>query len=256
MQHLWNKLYKYYRLNLSSSQTFITHQSADNSLATYYYNNDVMYLYLAYTGEAVYIINNKMITTRSRFDEKLCHDDVLFKGFIVKDCFYVLDILTYRGHTVEKKLSEKLILINTLLDYGYRPDPVLDQYTVKVADFFDIKSLHIEKPPLWCNGYLIYQEYGQPTLVLGVQKTQTPMFQKENKPNLDTTKIVNFQVCKTDKPDVYKLYYDKTYYDIASVPDKKTSHYILRVLGGRQQEYMKCRYDSSFHRWQPFALSK
>jgi hypothetical protein len=259
---LWNRLQRYYKVTLPMTNTYTT-TKCTTSLATYYHGDAIAYLYLSNSGQVVFIVNNEMIPSRSRFSDKLCNSDILFKGYIADGTFYILDILTYQGHTVDMKLTDKLILINTLLDYNYRPDPVLDLYTIKFVDF--VENCHVdsylEQAPRWCNGLLYYPEHGLPLLVKGAKPSSTASKMAKqleiiSVPNPNV--VVSFQLNKTSKPDVYNLYlYDKTlsFYDIASIPDKTTSHLVHRLLHGRSSAVINCMYDPNFGRWIPVALA-
>lgn len=261
---LWNRLCRYYKLTLPMKNSYSMNvgNPHDLYLATYYHGNDIAYLYLSQTGQAVYIINGEMICTRSRFDTTLCNDDILFKGYIAAGCFYIFDILTYRNHTVDMSLSDKLVLINNLIDFNYRPDPVLDLYAIKLADFVEQRYInsYIEQAPSWCKGLLYYPQYGLPILVTEIHYTSSALHQPMHLPlvkNIQTNIAVCFQIVKTNKPDVYHLYLqddDKqlVFYDIASIPDKKTSHYMKHMMTSNSS-YVNCVYDDSFKRWKPIA---
>lgn len=254
-------------------------------LCNYWIDRPLSYLYLTrYSGLTfcLYLVPTSsdytIYLTMQRFSTALFDKDTLFEGYLMDDVFLVEDIVVHAGELVKSALEERLKLINDVLDYQYRPDPVLDTHRVVLKDYVDysyIKHLfggHLETlgysesirgitfSPLGC--CVIHIHFDEASArKLKFKKvsdrsdgSETLRCTVVDCPRRDTA---CFRVVPTDKPDVYELYLREGYYDIASVPDLATSAELKKKFRSKKELLMVCNYDKrdQVKRWIPKVVS-
>jgi hypothetical protein len=307
---IMDKLEKYYRLKLfvPFGKTYKTIKSkVDMSdvqdyghLVNFNMSTNLSYLYLTeYNGIrfCYYIVgtdrsNVELYSTVQRFNGKLFSKETLLEGYILDiendPIFLVEDLVIYEGHTVNKNLEERVKLMNNLLDFDHRTDPVLDNFRIILKDYVDytyIMSFMSEY--LQTLSYrslvtgLVFSPLGSCVihLIASVSMVLAPVsgFNSEAKLKSDPESSGRFEiiaspkkrqacflVCSTDKPDVYHLYLASSrgalkYYDIASIPDSVSSTHVGGLFKGPKKSgiVMVCKYDDRAHirRWQPEMVS-
>jgi hypothetical protein len=303
-----DKLEKYYRLKLfvPHGRTYKTVKSVEDfndaqdyeHLVNFKLKCPLSYLYLSEQNGmrfCYYIIapdgitdrnNIELYSTIQRFDEKLFRNETLFEGYLLgadSDSVFLLeDLVIHDGHTVNKNLEERIKIMNTLLDYSYRSDPVLNNYQIVLKDYVEytyIRSfatdyLHGLSYKPYVTG-LVFSPLGKCVVHLIVPNglsvgtdgdVETEMSDRFSVVRAPRKTKACFLVKETEKPDVYHLLLstlkgDNKYYDIASIPDKKSSTLVKELLGkskkGSGSAMMVCQYDSRPHikRWQPVIAS-
>jgi hypothetical protein len=293
--HIINKLEKY-RLQLFTPFNK-TYQLAKDKhdfkeikeyehLVNYWINAPLSYLYLTTYSNIPFVfyitqtsIGIEIFSTIQKFCPSLFTQDTLFEGYLIntsESIFLVDDIVIYHDQPVNINLEHRLKLMNDILDYKYQPDPVLDTHRVILKDYVEyshIKSLFGEYlMQLTYQPYvigLVFSPLGNCMIHIRVDNTSIIHYDV-SKPNTITTTALRctivenpkknlacFRVTSTNKPDVYELYLKEGYYDIASVPDNKTSTMLQQLFQTCKECIMICNYDERDHmkRWIPHIVS-
>lgn len=308
---IMDKLEKYYRLKLFTpfGKTYKTVRSiADlddvqnyDHLVNFHLSTKLSYLYLTeYNGIrfCYYIIgtdrdNAELYSTVQRFNGDLFSKETLFEGYILegstpgldtKPIFLVEDLIVHEGHTVSKNIEDRIKIMNELLDYKHRADPVLDNYGIILKDYVDYNYLqsfmteYLHTLPYKSEVIgMIFSPLGN-CVIHSIVPILSSMIQASHQGSASGSGLDRFEIVKqptkkqvcflvkaTDKPDVYNLHLATPtkdavkYYDIASIPDRKSSTYINDVFKTRssKEAIMVCRYDERTHilRWQPVMVS-
>ena len=219
-------------------------------------------LYLTHSG-AIY-----SVTMRVR-----AGGDQLFGGYIIARELHLDDIFVMNGKSLPcASIDSKLKAMNEFVDHKYRHDPVLDVFRLKVLEHVESKhwrSYLADKPEL--ENVIIIPLNGEPVrmanakeVLRGIKAEPAPAQQFHVRPPTKPGSVT-FLLETSDKPDVYNLYLQEAsgklgFYDIASIPDKKSSQAVLVMLTGGSRPAggakfpVICKYDSSFQRWFPIAL--
>lgn len=249
-------------------------------LINYKIKEPLTYLYL--TESFAYYIQSdqntktvKITATIQRFDPELFQKDNLFEGYLLDKIFLVEDIVIHNGNIVNLNLEDRIKLINEILDYKHRPDPVLDTHRVILKDYVEYKYLRS-----FLTDYMLELDYAQyidgvvfsplgkcpihiimdnNTIIHGSMPEQCAVQSERcdiiENPKKDTACFV---VKSTNKPDVYELYLNHEgilkYYDIASVPDRKTSAMLKTAFKHHDKLIMIC-VRSHIKRWTPDIIS-
>jgi hypothetical protein len=299
-----DKLEKYYRLilfkpfgktyNRARNDNDIKDILDYEHLASYKIRTEHAYLYLTeYNGMALCCYIQKPETggaltitcTIQRFKKELFLKDHLFEGYLLDDMFLVEDIVIHDGCTITVNLENRIKLINDILDYKYRPDPVLDTHRVVLKDYVEYKYLKsflsdyqqdlsysseidgvVFSPLGKCVVHIIIDDETKLKNQTSMSVVKSASSKSESRCQLiDNPKKTSgcFMVKETNKPDVYELYLKDhgklKYYDIASVPDKETSGMLLKMFKNNRHEalIMVCTYDKHSHikRWKPSIVS-
>ena len=183
---------------------------------------------------------------------------------------------TWQGGRHAPPFAARLKELNTFIDEKYRHDVILDPYILHVVDFIT---------PAYCQSFMTdykppYAAGASGWLMVKGYTTTWPEYSIPSTPFLfDTVKLTKvaitpqptmetacFRLAATELPDIYKLFLaanggeagqtgqvDQVYYDIACVPDKITSAFLLRNI--KQFSLYKCVYHERFKRWQPVAIA-
>jgi len=258
-------------------------------LVNFRIDRGISYLYLTeYNGVRLcyYIIgtdyhNCNIYSTMQRFRSDLFTSETLMEGYLIDDAqtFLVEDLVVVDGHTLRSGgLEDRIKRLNNILDYNHCADPVLDNYDIILKDYVEYTYIQsFATDYLFTLPYrnhvtgLMFSPLGNCVvhLVMAMSVTDQPKWVSNTED--DRMKVVQsprctqacFIVKTTDKPDVYHLYLSSpakgiTYYDIASIPDRKSSAYIKGLFTkGITELVMVCKYDDRAHikRWQPVLVS-
>lgn len=308
---LIDKLEKYYKITLfvpfgktykSATDKELTDIQRCAYLVNFNLSTKLSYLYLTeYNGikSCYYIIGTnrsdvEVFSTIQRFSSELFVKDTLFEGYLLdgkdgkdrkdgkdgtEEVFLVEDLVVHNGHTTTKNLEDRIKMMNELLDYQYRSDPVLDNYQVILKDYVEYKYIRsFMTEYLQGLSYksevtgIIFSPLGNCVIhvVAGVhlegEMGESDVLGETGErfeTVVPTKKQACFLVKATDKPDVYHLYLRTPtgtavkYYDIASIPDRKSSTYMNEVFKTKREAYMICNYDEREHicRWHPIMTS-
>ena len=259
-------------------------------LVNFRIDRTISYLHLTeYNGVrfCYYIIGTdrhscNIYSTLQRFQSDLFVNDTLLEGYLIEDAqtFLVEDLVVMDGHTLRNGgLEDRIKQLNSILDYKHCADPVLDNYDIVLKDYVEytyVQSFVTEY--LSALPYrdhvtgLVFSPLGNCVvhLVIAMSVTDRPKWAtcSDDGDRLDIVqaprcKQACFLVKSTDKPDVYHLHLSSppkgnVYYDIASIPDRKSSVYIKSLFTkGVSELLMVCKYDDRAHirRWQPVLVS-
>ena len=250
-----------------------------------------VYLFITkYKGSnrCIYFKDNEIIFDNHRFSEEMFHKDTLFIGYLYDRVYTVEDILISEGRPVNGLglglglgLDKRISLINSILDYAYVPDPVLESYQIIAKEYVEYEYLqsfyinHASKLPYsqYINGLrfcplqtgrqiIINRNTEIPTVV---KKIKDKIGQYEGRHAIISEPSIEecvFHIKKTDKPDVYELYLfdsDKIlrYYDIACIPNKIISSKITKLFSHARisETSMNCTFNKDFKRWTPVSIT-
>lgn len=251
---------------------------------------NISYLFLTeYNGVrfCYYIIgtdyhNCNIYSTIQRFQSDLFTNDTVMEGYLIEDSetFLVEDLVVFNGHTLRNGgLEDRIKQLNSILDYKHCADSVLDNYDIILKDYVEYTYIQsFVTDYLFSLTYrdhvtgLVFSPLGNCIihLVMALSVTDQPKWAScsEEGDRLDIVLVPRckqacFLVKSTDKPDVYHLFLSSPlkgniYYDIASIPDRKSSAYIKGLFSKSVTELvMVCKYDDRAHirRWQPVLAS-
>jgi hypothetical protein len=192
--------------------------------------------------------------------------------------FAIEDILYYKGKNITyQSFSQKLNLINKILDKEIQQQPtnnqndiVLglpiitshDKLNLKIIENFPYKIKYIQFRNLQKNN--------------GNQRFQLPLQKFINLYNPIIEKI--FMVNPDIQNDIYHLYIDDKYIDVAFIPDYKTSVFMNKIFRNIKENdnldlleesddeeeepvvyldrkyKMNCKYNKKFNKWIPISL--
>lgn len=227
-------------------------------------------------------------TDHHRFDEELYQKETVFMGYVFENTYIVEDICVHLGVSVSNMpITQRLTMINNIIDHRYVPDPVIETRKIVSKDYVEYEYLrsfieqsrslpyarHItglrfcpinagrpiivnDTTELKADGVAIRHNGGGKTATAPGMGTYAGRHTIVTNPKIDTCV---FSVRKTDKPDVYELYLTDTtgtlrYYDIACIPDKKTSQRV-KTIRPLQTSFnfnrISCVFNREFGRWTP-----
>jgi hypothetical protein len=276
---------KYYKhitneeLSILKSRRFLVNYS--------YSVMEYSYLYLCIIDNVRYtlILNNKrVINTFIYFKNVELYENggTLFEGKIINNYFIINDL--YNNET--KDISNLLLKINILhnifyMDYIY--DELKDNYRLVCENFVDyqyIKSYY-ESPQIkelkpYIKGLIfrdinpidninnIYMNYLFNMKDSNIRDLKLDTYIKVEEPKIETIniddkidKILILKIIKTNEADIYNVFYQNKFVNIADVPDLKTSIYLNKTFKKENKSflYFKCRYNINTKRWRPFELN-
>ena len=206
----------------------------------------------------------RIITTKFRFSNEL-FKGTLFDGEMVKKIkkweFLIDDILVYNNRLVEVDLSERINLLNQILINNYEKDEFIDICDLKIKKYFCSNEIEyllntfIKNLDYECKGIYITPEKFKYSKLLYI-------FDESIKKNHDDEDIIRnieykpdsyviFRMDKTDKPDIYDLYTNKAFYDIAYIPKMKQSKQLKKLYINNQSLLFKCNYSIEYNKWIP-----
>lgn len=222
----------------------------------------------------------RIIIVRTGFDEALYTNYTIFEGEMVK-CrdnswnFIITDIITQKGKMFKDvNLMKRINIIYDILDEQYKEGPI-DVFKIKVKKYFnysEVKEMMCIKDtlPYTTRGILfkpMFQKFKDillnfdATLIEKVNSCKNSNNKNNSKHNNRVTKPDTiyedkyFDVKKTNKPDIYELYDNDEFVDIACVPTMKASM-LLRdaFLSNKSMEKRRLlfTYNNRFtHKWVP-----
>lgn len=250
-------------------------------------NNGIKYCF--------YIIKNtkEIFYIRHRFDSNLFETDTVIEGEIINNIstFLWSDILVYQGETNDDPLQDKIKLMTRLLKDSYTADTNFDVLKQELKIFVPIKNT-----VSFVRDYLPTVSYAsrvtgivfRPTLPTKIrnknlifilnkpfhkfkfsssvnnqmeQHSKNSVVQPRRKIRKGVDEVT-FDAHKTDRgPDVIDLYLrnkrdELIKYEIACVPDMKTSKLIKQMFSRSDQMIIQCSYSEKFGRWIPSSVSK
>ncbi len=236
-------------------------------------------------------INKKredMIHIRFRFCDEL-FNNTLFDGELIKNndndwVYAITDIILYKDKYVLKNmiLDERQKLLKTILDKEYIKDNILDFCLIDLKEYFDLKYLddiykrYINSVPYKCSGiyfqhnedykkgfmYIFPEFRTNDKLIVatdGKEKEIEKNIEKHKESDLEPDKKYpfNFQIKKTDLPDIYQLFYynnknNLINYGYAGIPNMETSKSLVNIFAEKGEDaevVVNCEYSEKFNKW-------
>ena len=287
---IMNKLYRYYHLPVGDPYRKYYRNARGKEdlkqiveffyLVTFKINAPRTYLYCTIYNNVrfcFYIHNNNLYSVWHRLDESLFERETLLEGHLVHGQFIVNDLIIYDGHTTSLDLTEKLKILNEIIDNKYRPDPVLDPYQIVLQDHVSYQYINsfattYAKTLPYRNKItgLVFVPLDNSDINIVIDNlTPIPQAKKctQESKDIKRCEVVQnpkkqsacFAVRKTAKPDIYEIYLNYNgelcYYDLASIPDKATSSKLQTMFKSAGEKLMICKYDPIFKRWKPHIIS-
>lgn len=281
------------RTGLSRGSLIHLHINMDLSYLYLTEHNSIRYCYyITRVGPDLKPSSIEIYATFHRFNSQLFEGGTILTGYLIdgtgtgergpEPIFLVEDLWLHNGSKPSVKLEDRIKTINSILDYQYCTDPVVDNYRVVIKDYVEptyFRSLATEYL-----SSLSYRNLVDGIVVTAAGRnyfTKNPFSEglaNDIRLNLNLNDeyrhdIINaptktkacFLVKPTDKPDVYHLFLAGSggklgYYDIAAIPDRESSSYVNNVFKGKDSSagiLMICQYDTRSHirRWQPILKS-
>ena len=204
----------------------------------------------------------------------------LFYGILFKyknvNFFVIEDLLFYKGKShSSQSFSNKLSIIGTILEREIQQQPSKDKHDVILGLPIITENLNIkmiEELP-----YKIkYIQFRNSQKQNGNHRFQMPLQKYLDSVN----ETVSFLIKPDVKTDIYHLYKEDKYIDIAYIPDYKTSVMMNQIFRNIKENsnldlleesddeeeepivyldrnyLMKCKYNKKFKKWVPICLEK
>jgi hypothetical protein len=193
---------------------------------------------------------NQYINTKFRFSSHL-YKGTVFRGDLRKNAnnqwfYYIHDISYYNGAICMKPLSERLLYIYDILKNNYKWDEYMNICQIKIRSYFLYE--HLEKIE---NDTIIYffPENGNKVYKWSKNyNNKKHIHQKE--------KTILAILHKTDKPDVYQIFYDNEFLGNALVRTLKLSKELNNLFKNHETCSIECKFNERFQKWEPFKWSE
>lgn len=189
------------------------------------------------------------ITVKFRFNAELYKGTVM-KGDLRKNnnnqwFLYIHDITYYQGEICMKPFSQRLTLIYDILKNQYKWDEYMNICQIKIRSYFLYE--HLEK----VNNEVVYfyPEKGN-KVYKWIQNSNIKTIQK----NKESTIIAELH--KTDKPDVYDIYYEDECLGIALIRSLKLSKDLFHLFKNKEKYNVECKFNEKFQKWEPIKWSE
>ncbi len=193
--------------------------------------------------------NKIFLSVKFRFSSEL-YKGTIFKGDIRKNennlwFFYIHDITYYQGEICMKQLSDRISLIYDILKNQYKWDEYMNVCQIKIRSYFLYE--HLEK----VNNDIVYFYPDKGNKVYKwVQNSKTAKIKNMN------NEIILAELHKTDKPDVYQIYYDSEYLGIALIRTLKLSRDLFKLFKNKEKYNVECKFNEKFEKWEPIKWSE
>ena len=209
----------------------------------------------------------RIISVKYRFDDSI-FKDTLIEGEIIRDNdknwhFLISDLLIYRGANVTSNISTRFNLLFNLVTNYYNKDDTLEICPLKIKKIFsydewDDLNTFIPKLNYNCRGLYFYTLNSKCTNYLYLFPRNNNYFQKKIETSNKLESI--FDVCKTDRPDIYDLYcldtdLKRLNYGIACVRSIIISSQLRKIFLDKTTFRMSCEYSQKFKKWIPIKES-
>jgi hypothetical protein len=208
----------------------------------------------------------KMILVKIRFSEKL-YNNTLLEGEIVLNRFNKWEILLYdirlfKNEILNINFDEKMTIIENILKNDYVSDNFMQICPIKKKETYKFKDLIN-----LINNKLFNYKY----LVIGLSfitkdnylllNLHNKVYQNDAENNNENTILKNnkqFEIKKSNLPDIYELYNDETKIGIASIPTISISNMCNKVFSENKNRriFFNCKYNSIFDKWEPLEFIK
>ena len=183
---------------------------------------------------------------------KFCFDDNLYKGTLfngsmVKNqhgfwLYYINDILYLQDKYVQRyKMTQKLEIISDILKTGYMYDDFLNVCHIQLDSFFLFNNVQfIDKTQKLL---FIPEIYEMKSYHFQLE------FKEENKENINTNEIKNYELKGMDIKEVFGLYENNKMIDIAYIRTKQHHiNLVNKIKNGRV--FVNCKYNEHMESWE------
>ncbi len=190
------------------------------------------------------------ISVKFRFNQEL-YKGTVFKGDLRKNehnqwFFYIHDLTYYKGEICMKSLSQRLRLIYDILKNQYKWDEYMNICQLKIRSYFLYEHLEkIEKNNL----VYFYPEKGNKVYKWSSEQSNKTTQHQKNKMILAT-------LYKTQKPDVYEVYYEGELLGNALIRSLKLSKDLFHLFKKKEKFDIECKYNEKFQKWEPIKWSE
>ena len=206
-------------------------------------NNNYFLLLTLYNNKKyslfINTLDKKIIYVRFRFKSHL-FTNTLFNGRLVKNTFYINDILLYKN--AEPELESKTQIIENIMKNEYIYDNILN-----VCQIYFNKLTNQNTPSTSKKSYTQHNT--------SHNNIHNDDIKEDNKNvlKIDKTKSQMFEFHKTELPDVYLLIKDGIEYGIPMIQSIKTSKYIKKLFKEKKTDMVKkmCVYSKNHKKWIP-----
>lgn len=233
---------------------------------------------LSFSREQINMENIKIIPVSVRLNKDI-YNGSIFDGIILsnsesENIFMINDIYMFRGEkNIDSDLKYKIIHLNAYLDRYYIKDNAMNNITLQVNKYYSLNNISkvIDMISNNIKGMAFYpKQSGTKYIFLysnGVKKTVPDA--PTHMPKIETTNLfINirdkskavFEIQKTDKTDVYKLFLlqktDKKKLKVkkiglAYIPTKKCSILCNKILENKDKTLVSCEYNKDKAKWIP-----
>ena len=223
----------------------------------------------------------RIISVKYRFDD-IIFQDTLLDGELIKNdenywMFLINDLTIYKGAKLECNIVNRFNKLYEMLKNNYIIDKNIDicpiivkklflynQYDTLITQF--LPSLPYKTKGLYFNTlntkhgnqlYLFNNENKRENVV-PYNKKKDNKFQETNLQNDNSKKI--FKIVKTNQTEIYDLYCKMdtenklTKYNVACIPNIKTSKFMKKILNNNLHIIVYCKYHSKFNKWEPISV--
>lgn len=239
-----------------SNRTIIDLKYSNQLLECYFEiktNKKLCYLYLInYLSTNFCLLIVPIDNSYKIYSVKYRFIDHLFKGTLFEceydnDSIEIINLLIHNGKIINIDIKSILKNINEIINYKFIPDPILDfkKLSLKsIVTFNYLRSL--------INGRNIdiicrFNDNVRIMIIPGPFDTKIYKEKDNLTEYLDTNKILNFKLKKTNKSDIY--YLNDIY--LADVSTVEISKFLKTIPDG---SIVKCKFNKNFNRWTPISI--
>lgn len=222
----------------------------------------------------------RIISVKYRFSD-IIFEDTLIDGELIKNeennwMFLINDMYIYKKQKLECNIVNRFNKIYDMLKNHYNIDKDIDicplivkklflynQYDFLITQF--IPSLPYKTKGIYFN--TLNTKHGNQLYIFNDENKREKSVpynkRKDAKINIDniTTNNTNkiFKITKTNQTEIYDLYCKNdnsnslTKYNVACVPNIKTSKFMKKLLNNKLNAFVYCKYNNKFNKWEPLS---
>jgi len=199
----------------------------------------------------------KIYSVKFRFSDELYNGTLLDGELTMNDknswIYLVTDIYYESGNCIKyTALSDKLQIISNILKNKYKYDDFMNVCHIQLKSFFLYSHFDILKNKETENQYdiVFVPEYFK------MEKLKVTISSIKKK-QIITSTIDNYEIRKTEIPDVFKLFKNDKFHSIACIAKLDTSIFVRNLFNNNNKNpiIVKCNYSKRFDSWIPFEIS-
>lgn len=193
--------------------------------------------------------NKQCVSVKFRFAPEL-YKGTIFKGDLRKNqhnqwFFYIHDMTFYLGEICMKSMSVRIQLIYDILKNQYKWDEYMNVCQIKIRSYFLYEHLEKVKNEI----VYFYPDKGN-KVYKWIQNS------KQSKNKNIKNEVIIAELHKTDKPDVYQVYYDNEYLGNALIRSLKLSRDLFQLFKNHKKYNVQCKFNDKFQKWEPIKWSE